>query len=70
MPSFDKRHVAPLIADSWSLALHSLFEQRARDALVQVGRDIRHQAFEARDEFPSIAFDDLLIRLGGGSHLA
>lgn len=64
---FDKRHIGPMIADTGRLAVGALYSRPARNALIDVGRAVRHSAFEAADVFPSLPFDEVLRLLGRGT---
>jgi predicted O-methyltransferase YrrM len=61
---FDKRHIGPLLADIGYLAVSAPFASGAKSALVEIGRNVRHNAFEARDTFPAISFRDFIADLG------
>jgi len=65
MPTFDTRHIGPLVKDAISLSFGSLTTERKRTWLVEVGRQVRNAAFESSDDFPTIDVNDLLAALPG-----
>ena len=60
----DRRHVLPAFRDAVTLATLGLIVKKHRSQLVRLGRSIRQQAFEMRDEMPSVKIVELSRFLG------
>lgn len=60
----DRRHVLPAFRDAVTLAALGLTVKKHRSQLVRLGRSIRQQAFEMRDEMPSVKIVELSKFLG------
>ena len=60
----DRRHVLPAFRDAVTLAALGLTVKKHRSQLVRLGRSIRQQAFEMRDELPSVKIVELSKFLG------
>lgn len=59
----DSRHFLPMLRDLIALATH-LFQKKSRRHVIQLGRDIRQHAFDARDPLPILEHADLAAFLG------
>ncbi|MGD0442481.1 MAG: class I SAM-dependent methyltransferase [Edaphobacter sp.] len=60
----DSRHVLPMFRDLVELATVRLANRKTRNHVVQLGRDVRQHAFDARDPFPVLEHRDLATFLG------
>jgi hypothetical protein len=62
----DSRHLFPMLRDLVELATIRLANKKTRPQVVQLGRNIRQQAFDARDKLPVIDHPALAAFLGCG----
>ena len=60
----DSRHIFPMLRDFAELATIRLANKKTRPQVVQLGRHIRQQAFDARDRLPVIDHPALAAFLG------
>jgi predicted O-methyltransferase YrrM len=60
----DSRHLLPMLGDLFALAARHLFNRKKRRHVVQLGRDVRQHAFDARDPLPILEHADLAAFLG------
>ena len=60
----DSRHLLPMLRDLIELATVRLFNRRSRRHTIQLGRDVRQHAFDARDPLPILEHADLAAFLG------
>jgi len=60
----DRRHVLPAFRDAVTLAALGLTVKKHRSQLIRLGRSIRQQTFEMRDEMPSVKLVELSGFLG------
>lgn len=60
---FDKRHIIPLFSDMACLFAKGVFNSKFRMAIIQTGRDIRHNYFEANDKFRKIPINLLISEI-------
>jgi hypothetical protein len=60
----DSRHMLPMFRDLVELATVRLAHRKTRSHVVQLGRDVRQHAFDARDPFPILEHRDLAAFLG------
>ena len=60
----DSRHLLPMLRDLVELATVRFANRRTRRHVVQLGRNIRQHAFDARDPFPILEHSDLSTFLG------
>lgn len=60
----DPRHILPMLRDLTELATVRLANKSTRRYAVQLGRNVRQHAFDARDPFPVIEHADLAAFLG------
>jgi hypothetical protein len=60
----DSRHVLPMFRDLAELATVRLASRKTRNHVVQLGRDVRQHAFDARDPFPVLEHRNLAAFLG------
>jgi hypothetical protein len=55
----DSRHLLPMVRDFSELIAFHLFAKQRRRYVIQLGRDVRQRAFDARDTLPLIEHADL-----------
>jgi len=60
----DPRHILPMLRDLTELATVRLANKSTRRYAIQLGRNVRQHAFDARDPFPVIEHADLAAFLG------
>lgn len=60
----DSRHLLPAIRDAIALAYQGVLHRKKRKYMIDVGRSIRHAAFEMRDSMPVVELVDLNQFLG------
>ena len=60
----DPRHILPMLRDLTELATVRLANKSTRRYAIQLGRNVRQNAFDARDPFPVIEHADLAAFLG------
>lgn len=60
----DPRHLLPMVRDFSELIAVHLFAKRRRRHVIQLGRDVRQHAFDARDTLPVIEHAGLAAFLG------
>ncbi|WP_263368052.1 O-methyltransferase [Edaphobacter bradus] len=60
----DSRHLVPMLRDLVELGTVRLADRRKRGYVVQLGRNVRQHAFDARDPLPSIQHAELASFLG------
>ncbi len=64
----DSRHLLPMLRDLFELVTARLFHKKTRRHVIQLGRDVRQHAFDARDPLPTIEHADLAAFLGCPDH--
>jgi predicted O-methyltransferase YrrM len=60
----DKRHLLPMVRDLFTLATVHMASRKSRGHVIQLGRDARQHAFDARDTLPVIEHSALAAFLG------
>lgn len=60
----DPRHLLPMVKDFSELVAVRLFEKKQRRHVIQLGRDVRQRAFDARDTMPVLEHIDIGAFLG------
>lgn len=60
----DRRHLFPMVRDFSELVLVRLASRRSRKYVIQMGRDVRQHAFDARDTLPLVEHAELSSFLG------
>jgi predicted O-methyltransferase YrrM len=60
----DTRHLLPMVRDLFALATVHLANRKSRGHVIQLGRDARQHAFDARDTLPVIEHATLAAFLG------
>ena len=60
----DSRHLLPMVRDFSELVAVRLFAKKSRRHVIQLGRDVRQHAFDARDTLPVVEHSDLASFLG------
>jgi predicted O-methyltransferase YrrM len=60
----DTRHLLPMVRDLFSLATVHMASRKSRGHVIQLGRDARQHAFDARDTLPVIEHSALAAFLG------
>ncbi|HEX5235298.1 MAG TPA: class I SAM-dependent methyltransferase [Silvibacterium sp.] len=60
----DTRHFLPMVRDFSELITLRLFAKRKRRHVIQLGRDVRQRAFDARDTLPVLEHADIASFLG------
>jgi Methyltransferase domain len=61
---FDSRHLLPMVRDFSELFAVRLFAKQGRSHVIQLGRDVRQRAFDARDTLPMVEHAALASFLG------
>ena len=64
----DTRHLLPMLRDIVSLATVHLASRKRRRHVIQLGRDARQHAFDARDTLPVLEHANLAAFLGCNAH--
>jgi Methyltransferase domain len=60
----DSRHILPMVRDFLELVTIFIAKRKTRRHAIQMGRDIRQHAFNARDPFPEVEHAKLAAFLG------
>ena len=60
----DSRHLVPMVRDLFELATTRLLNKKTRRHTIQLGRDVRQHAFDARDPLPVLEHAHLADFLG------
>jgi len=60
----DTRHLLPMVGDLFALATVHMASKQSRRHVIQLGRDVRQHAFDARDTLPVIEHAALSAFLG------